>query len=114
MAHAALARDIYSSQAPATFLPGDMWTCPKRVGERRHAARATDSGFLSVEDSGETEDVGGLREEAADDGRAERTVRGPDARPREPRGGQLQIGYWREGEMFAVILMGLLIITVCF
>lgn len=37
--------------------------------------------FFFCEDSGEAEDVGGLDEEAADDGGSERTLRDPRTRP---------------------------------
>lgn len=36
--------------------------------------------FLSLEDAGKTEDVGGLHAEAADDGGAQRPLRSEDAR----------------------------------
>lgn len=47
---------------------------------REHDARL----LLSLADSGEAEDVGGLHEETPHDGRAQRSLCGPDARPREP------------------------------
>lgn len=55
------------------------------------AAREPDASFfLSLKDAGAAEDVGGLPEEAADDGRSQRTLCGPDARPREPLRGRRQ------------------------
>lgn len=63
------------------------------------AAREHDAGVLfSLEDSGEAEDVGGLHEEAAHDGRAQRPVRGPDARPGESRRGRSQGLHRRDGK----------------
>lgn len=62
-----------------------------RRSERHDAAGETDAGFfLSLKDAGTAEDVRGLPEEAADDGSPQRPLRGPDARPREPRGGRRQ------------------------
>lgn len=54
-------------------------------------AREHDAGvLLSLADSGEAEDVCGLHEEAAHDGRAERPLCGPDACPRESSRGWSQ------------------------
>lgn len=61
----------------------------KPAGACKHDNRI----FLSLEDAGETEDVCGLHEEAADDGRTQRALRRPNACPRESRGGRRQGGY---------------------
>ncbi len=56
-------------------------------GHRSHFCNAAgtcnrDAGiFLSLEDAGKTEDVRGLDEEAAHDGRPQRPLCGPDACP---------------------------------
>lgn len=55
--------------------------------------------FLSPEDAGETEDVGGLHEGAADDGRPQRPLCDPNACSRESCGGRCQGYNRRTGKM---------------
>lgn len=55
--------------------------------------------FLSPEDTGETEDVGGLHEGAADDGRPQWPLRDPNACSRESCGGRCQGYDRRTGKM---------------
>lgn len=57
--------------------------------------------FLSIEDAGKTEDVCGLHEETADDGRPQRSLRGTNACPRESCGGSHQSKYRWTGKMLA-------------
>lgn len=54
--------------------------------------------FLSLEDAGKTKDVSGLHEQTADDGRAQRPLRGPNARRQESSRGWCQISYRRKGK----------------
>lgn len=75
---------------------------PERVTQSRNAAGTCnrDAGiFLSLEDAGEAEDVRGLHEEAADDSRAQRPLRGPNARRRRGQG-----FHRRTGRMIALTL----------
>lgn len=59
-----------------------LW--PAQIGQSCNAASTCshDTGiFLSLEDAGKTEDVCGLHEETADDGRPQWPLRGPNACP---------------------------------
>lgn len=77
---------------------------PVRVSQFCNAAGTCyhDTGiFLSLEDAGKTKDVRGLHEEAADDGRPQWALRGPDACPRESRGRWCQGCHRWTGKMFS-------------
>ena len=75
---------------------------PWQVSQSCDAAGSCDPDaglLLSVEDAGETEDVRGLHEAAADDGRPQRPLRGPDAGDQESGGGRHQGFHRRTGKM---------------
>lgn len=75
---------------------------PAQVSQSRNAAGTCNHDtriFLSLEDAGKTEDVRGLHEEAADDGRPQRPLRGPNARPGKSRRRRCQGCHRRTGKM---------------
>lgn len=73
-----------------------------QVSQSCNATYKHDTGiFLSLGDAGKTEDVGGLHEQAADDGRPQRPLRGPNACPRESRRRRCQGCHRRTGKMFS-------------
>ena len=100
---------MHAQTFPTYFYTCACWPIlgPAQVSQSCNAAGTCehDTGiFLSLEDAGETEDVRGLHEEAADDGRPQRPLCGPNACPGESRGGERKVRHRRTGKLLILWL----------